>query len=172
MRIGVIGPTGSGKTWLSEQLASALALRHVEIDALYHGPQWEPATVDELRERVAEATDGDDWVSDGTYHQMIGELVFERVQTVAWLDLPVRLVIWRLLRRTYLRKKHGTELWHGNREGPWRESLRFLIWPAFKRAFENRRQLPALFARHPHIRVHRLRSDRAVRSFVDAMNRR
>ena len=165
----MIGPSGSGKTWLSEQLASVLGVRHIEIDALFHGPNWESISLDELRERVATATEGDDWISDGTYHQMIGELVFERVETVAWLDLPVRLVIWRLLRRTYLRKKHDTELWHGNREGSWLESLRFLMWPAFKRAFENRRQLPALFARHPHIRVHRLRSDTAVRSFVDAM---
>jgi adenylate kinase family enzyme len=171
VRLAVIGPSGSGKTWLSSQLASSLGLRHIEIDALFHGPEWESAGVDELRERVAEAIDGDGWVSDGTYHQMIGELVFERVETVAWLDLPVRLVIWRLLRRTYVRKKNEVELWHGNREGPWRESLRFLVWPAFKRAFENRRKLPTLFARHPHVSVHRLRSDREVRSFVDAMTR-
>jgi adenylate kinase family enzyme len=169
VRIAVIGPSGSGKTWLSKRLASALGLRHIEIDALFHGPEWESVSIDELRKRVAEATDGDGWVSDGTYHQMIGDLVFERVETVAWLDLPVRIVIWRLLRRTYVRKKHGTVLWHGNRGGPWRESLRFLVWPAFKRAFENRRQLPALFARYPHIRVHRLRSDEAVRSFADAL---
>jgi adenylate kinase family enzyme len=169
VRLAVIGPSGSGKTWLSSQLANSLGLRHIEIDALFHGPGWESVSVDELRERVAEATEGDDWISDGTYHQMIGELVFERVDTVAWLDLPVRRVIWRLLRRTYLRKKHQTELWHGNREGRWRESLRYLVWPAFKRAFENRRRLPELFARHPHITVHRLRSDEAVRGFVDTL---
>jgi adenylate kinase family enzyme len=167
--MAVVGPTGSGKTWVSAQLASALRLRHVEIDALFHGPNWQSASIDELRARVAEATEGDGWVSDGTYHQMIGELVFERAETVAWLDLPVRLVIWRLLRRTYLRKKHRTVLWHGNREGPWRESVRFLLWPAFKRAFENRRKLPSLFARHPHLRVHRLRSDASVRSFIGAL---
>jgi adenylate kinase family enzyme len=172
VRLAVIGPSGSGKTWLSTRLASSLGLRHIEIDALFHGPAWESASVDDLRERIAEATEGDGWISDGTYHQMVGELVFERVDTVVWLDLPVRLVIWRLLRRTYVRKKHNVDLWHGNREGPWRESLRFLVWPAFKRAFENRRQLPTLFARHPHISVHRLRSDRAVRSFVDAMKNR
>jgi len=110
--------------------------------------------------------EGDDWVSDGTYHQLIGELVLQRSEVVAWLDLPVRLVVWRLLRRTYLRKKHATELWHGNREGSWRDSLRFLIWPAIRRASENRRRLPALFERHPHLLVHRLRSDAAVHSFV------
>ncbi len=60
-------------------------------------------------------------------------------------------------------------LWHGNREGSWRESLRYLIWPAVKRGFGNRRGLPALFARHPRLSVHRLRSDVAVRSFAEAL---
>lgn len=171
MRIAVIGPSGSGKTTLSTELATTLGLRHVEIDALHHGPNWQESAPEVLRRRVAEATEGDGWVSDGTYHQMIGELVFERVETVAWLDLPVRRVVWRLVRRTHARRKHGTELWHGNREGPWRESVRYLIWPAFTRGFENRRKLPALFARHPKVRVHRLRSERDVRSFVDEMQR-
>jgi adenylate kinase family enzyme len=166
MRIVVIGPSGSGKTWLSAQLADNLGLRHIEIDALHHGPNWQPCSREELRERVGAATEGDGWISDGAYHTMIGELVFERAETVAWLDLPVRLVMWRLLRRTYLRKKHRTELWHGNREGPWRESIRFLIWPAFKRSFENRRRLPSVFARHPQLTVHRLRSDEAVHRFA------
>ena len=169
MRIAVIGPSGSGKTWLSSRLAERLGLRHIEIDALHHGPNWEPCSPEELRARIAAATEGDGWVSDGTYHQMIGELVFERVETVAWLDLPIRLVTWRLLQRTYVRKKHGTELWHGNREGPWHESVRYLIWPSVKRGFENRRRLPALFARHPLISVHRLRSDAAVRNFAQAL---
>jgi adenylate kinase family enzyme len=169
MRIAVIGPSGSGKTLLSAQLAENLGLRHVEIDALHHGPNWEPCPREELRERVAAATESDGWVSDGAYHQTIGELVFERAEVVAWLDLPVRIVMWRLLRRTYLRKKHGTELWHGNREGPWRESIRFLMWPAFKRVFENRKRLPAVFARHPQLSVHRLRSDEAVRRFADSL---
>jgi adenylate kinase family enzyme len=171
VRIAVIGPSGSGKTWVSSRLASRLGLRHVEIDALYHGPNWEECTLDELRERVAAATDGEDWVSDGTYHQMIGEVVLERARTVVWLDLPVRLIQWRLLRRTYLRKKNDVVLWHGNREGPWRESLRYLMWPSFKRSFENRRKLPALFARHPHLEVHRLRSDGEVRRLVASWDR-
>jgi adenylate kinase family enzyme len=169
MRIAVIGPSGSGKTWLAGQLASTLEVRHIEIDALHHGPNWDSCSPEELRERVAEATAGDAWISDGTYHQMIGEVVLERADEIAWLDLPVPLVMWRLFRRTFVRKKNKTVLCAGNLEGPWRESLRYLIWPAFKRGFENRRKLPALFARHPHLYVHRLRSDGDVRRFLQSL---
>jgi len=168
-RIVVIGPSGSGKTRLSARLAELLHARHVEIDALWHGPNWESCGPDELRRRVSAATEGDDWVCDGTYHTIIGDLVLERAETVAWLDLPVPLVMWRLVRRSWVRKRDRVVLWNGNVEAPWLEQMRWLFWPAFKRAFENRRRLPERFALHPQLVVHRLRSDPEVESFLQSI---
>ncbi|HEY5059030.1 MAG TPA: hypothetical protein VII51_08415 [Gaiellaceae bacterium] len=169
MRIAISGPSGSGKTTLAVEISRIAGLRHVEIDALHHGPNWQSCGADALRERVAAATDGDDWVSDGTYRGMLGDLVYERADTFAWLDLPVALVMWRLLRRTYVRNRDRTPLWNGNVEPGWRESIPLLIWPAFKRAFENRREYPARLARYPQLDVHRLRSDADVRAFVQSI---
>src|SRR6185437_10496841 len=123
--------------------------RHVELDALYHGPNWEPCSIEVLRERIAAATDGDGWVTDSTYHTLLGDVL-------VWLDLPAHLVMWRLLRRTHVRNRDKVELWNGNVEPGWRESLPTLIWPAFKRVFENRRALPARYA---NVNMRRLRSD-------------
>jgi adenylate kinase family enzyme len=168
-RLVVIGPSGSGKTRLSARLAELLGARHVEIDALWHGPNWESCGPEELRSRVSAATEGDGWISDGTYHTVIGDLVLERAETVVWLDLPVALVIGRLLRRTWVRKRYDVELWNGNREEQWLPQIRWLFWPAFKRVFENRRRLPAHLARHPQLTVHRLRSDAEVEAFVQSI---
>ena len=168
-RIVVIGPSGSGKTRLSSRLAELLGVRHVEIDALWHGPDWESCGPEELRTRVAAATEGDRWVSDGTYHTIIGDLVLERGETVAWLDLPVPLVMWRLVRRSWVRKRDRVVLWHGNLEERWPNQIRWLFWPAFKRAFENRRNLPGRLALHPQLQVHRLRSDADVEAFVQSI---
>ena len=112
-RIVVIGPSGSGKTLLSARLAEVLQAPHVEIDALWHGPNWENCGAEELRARVSAATAGDDWVCDGTYHTIIGEIVLERGETVAWLDLPVALVIGRLVRRSWVRKRDKVVLCTG-----------------------------------------------------------
>jgi adenylate kinase family enzyme len=169
MRISITGPSGSGKTWLAAQLAQTLGIAHVELDALHHGPNWESCGADVLRERVLAATEGDGWVTDATYYAMIGDLVLERAEMAVWLDLPVPVVMWRLLRRTHLRSKHRIELWNGNVEGSWREAIGYLIWPAFKAAFLNRRTVPERLARHPHLQVHRLRSDRDVRRFVHSL---
>jgi hypothetical protein len=122
-----------------------------------------------LHARVSAATEGGDWISDGTYHTIIGDLVLERAETVVWLDLPVMLVIGRLVRRSWVRKRDDIVLWHGNREDRWINQIRWLIWPAFKRAFENRRDLPARLARHPQLQVHRLRSDADVEAFVQSI---
>jgi adenylate kinase family enzyme len=168
-RIVVVGPSGSGKTRLCARLAELLHARHVEIDALWHGPNWESCGAEELHRRVSAATEGDGWICDGTYHSIIGDLVLERAETVAWLDLPVPLVIWRLVRRSYVRKRDKVELWHGNREERWLNQIRWLVWPAFKRAFENRRRLPAHLALHPQLQVHRLRSDSEVEAFVQSI---
>ena len=168
-RLVVIGPSGSGKTRLCARLAELLPARHVEIDALWHGPNWESCGPEELRRRVSAATEGDDWISDGTYHTIIGDLVLERAETVAWLDLPVALVMWRLVRRSWIRKRDDVVLWHGNREERWLNQIRWLIWPAFKRAFENRRRLPAHLAQYPQLQVHRLRSDADVEAFVQSI---
>jgi adenylate kinase family enzyme len=168
-RLVVIGPSGSGKTRLCARLAEVLQARHVEIDALWHGPNWESCGPEELRRRVSGATEGDDWISDGTYHTIIGDLVLERAETVAWLDLPVALVMWRLVRRSWVRKRDDVVLWHGNREERWLNQIRWLIWPAFKRAFDNRRRLPLHLAQHPQLQVHRLRSDAEVESFVQSI---
>ena len=119
-----------------------------------------------LRERVLSAIEEDGWVADSLYHHMLGDLVSDRAETIVWLDLPVPLVMWRLLRRTYLRKRDHVVLWNGNVEPGWADALRYLFWPALVRAFQNRREHPKRFGER---KVHRLRSDAEVRAFLQSI---
>ena len=167
MRIAITGPGGSGKTTLAAELARVGGLRHVEIDALNHGPDWTTAPPEVLRQRVESATAGDGWVTDATYHSVLGSLVADHADLVVWLDLPVPLVMWRLVRRSYVRRRDRVELWHGNLEPGWWTQLRWLIWPSFRTAFRNRRTFPKRFAGHPDVR--RVRSDADVRAVVQSI---
>lgn len=90
-----------------------------ELDALNHGPAWAEATPEELRARVEPLVAGDAWVIDGTYRGKLGDLVLHRADVVVWLDLPLRIWLPRLLRRTVRRIVRREELWNGNRE-TWR----------------------------------------------------
>lgn len=50
--------------------------------------------------------------------------MFGRADTVVWLDLPRRVAVPRIVRRTLGRMLRGEELWNGNRE-----RLRYLFDP-------------------------------------------
>jgi adenylate kinase family enzyme len=166
MRITITGASGNGKTTLARELERVAGLRHVETDALHHGPNWESCGAAVLRERVLAATERDDWVVDSAYHAMIGYTAVERADMVVWLDLPLRVTLPRLLRRTIVRRARRVELWNGNlEEGGW-DAVRYLIWPAIVNTYRNRRVLPDRYAAY---RLVRLRSDADVRAFVQSI---
>ena len=110
----VIGQSGSGKTTTARRLAALLDLPHIELDALFHGPGWTPSPtfVDDVRV----ATHASGWVVDGNYSAFLGTLVWERADTVVWLDLPRTTTLRRAITRTASRALLRTELWNGNRE--------------------------------------------------------
>ncbi len=85
-RIAVVRTSGAGKTTLSARFATRPDYPHIELDTFQHGPNWQQATLDELRERTDPATAGDHWVCDGNY-ETVRDLVWGRAdQLVVWLD--------------------------------------------------------------------------------------
>jgi adenylate kinase family enzyme len=86
------------------------------MDGLFWGPNWTESDHDAFRERVDLATSQRRWVADADYLPRIGTLVWERADTVVWLDVPTSLILRRLVRRTIKRSILRTKLWAGNRE--------------------------------------------------------
>jgi adenylate kinase family enzyme len=167
-RVAITGASGNGKSTLAAELAARLGLRYVEIDALNHRPGWTEAPAAELREAVEEAIRDGRWVVDATYKSKLGDLVTERADTLIWLDLPLRVIVWRLLRRTHRRIRNRVVLWNGNVEESWRDAICYLIWPAVRTHVRNRRELPRWLERPGlrHLRVVRLRSPAEVDRFL------
>ncbi|HEY7349423.1 MAG TPA: hypothetical protein VH599_14000 [Ktedonobacterales bacterium] len=171
-RIVVVGTTSSGKSTLASQLGERLGLPHVELDALYWDANWTPAAPDVFRERVAQALGVDGWVVDGNYH-MVRDIVWQRANTIIWLDYPLPLILWRLARRTIWRITRRPELWNGNRE-TWRgtffsrDALFIWILQTYKR---RRLEYPELFARpeHAHLAIARFRSPRATQQWLASL---
>ncbi len=115
-RIAIVGSPGSGKTTLARQLAERLDLAHIEIDAIFHQPGWEPLPDDQFIARITEATAQERWVTDGNYQRVARPIIWQRADTVVFLDLPKRTVMYALLKRSVRRSWRQEELWNGNRE--------------------------------------------------------
>ena len=176
-RIAILGPTGSGKSTLGYRLGEVMGVRVVELDALFHRPNWEPTPTDEFREKVAGALAADDgaWVCVGNYTSQVGDIVLSRADTIVWLRLPFRLTFWRLLKRTVRRSLSRELLWGTNRES-WRKSFlsreSILWWSITQRTAHFKKMREALEAIGPSATVVELRSDREIEEFVARWQRR
>jgi adenylate kinase family enzyme len=157
--------SGNGKTTLGRELARRLGVPFVEMDALVHGPAWVETPTDELRAQVEPIVASEGWVIDGPYRGKLGDLVLEGADVVVWLDLPIRIWMPRLIRRTVRRIRGREELWNGNKE-----TLASALWGrdslvafAVRSHFRRRRDYPKALAQWP---VVRLRSPAEVERFL------
>ncbi len=174
-RIAIVGNSGSGKTSLARQVTSTLGGVHVELDSIHHLEDWTPIDRDEMRRVVSEQIAAELWVVDGNYGSFVQDLVFARADTVVWLDLPRRVVMPRIVRRTLGRTMSRRELWNGNRErfrnlfetDP-RENIILWAWTQDRQYREQYEQAMADPA-NAHLQWFRLRSPREVSTWLEGL---
>ena len=103
-RILIIGPCGAGKSTLSHELGSRLGLPVFHMDQLNWKANWVESDAEELRARLRDVVTQDRWLIDGNYGGTLAERL-DRADTVVYLDFPIRLCLWRVMRRIIT--------WHG-----------------------------------------------------------
>ena len=99
-RVLIIGPCGSGKSTLARELAPLKGLPLVHMDQLGWQAGWVETGKTELNARLADAVAQDAWLIEGNYGSTLAPRL-ERADTVIYLDLPIRLCLWRLIRRIF-----------------------------------------------------------------------
>jgi adenylate kinase family enzyme len=171
-QVSVVGSSGSGKSTVARELAVILGVPHIELDGINHQPGWKRLPEDDFRRIVGAKAAADGWVIDGNYSS-VQPLVWARADTVVWLDLPKRTVMWQITWRSLGRVAGRVELWNGNRER-WRN---FLSWNPEQSVIswawhthDKYRAKYAAAARDPanaHLRFVRLSSREDVARFLD-----
>jgi adenylate kinase family enzyme len=176
-RVSVIGTSGSGKSTLGRELAGILAVPYLELDSIFHQPGWSPLPQPDFREAARAAAAGDGWVIDGNY-SAVQPVVWERADTVIWLDISRPTVMRRLAWRTFRRAATREQLWNGNRER-WRNFFSLdpeqsiIAW-AWARHAEYRARYNAA-SRDPasaHLTFIRLATPRDARHFLTSTRAR
>lgn len=184
-RVHVIGNSATGKSTLAKRLALALDADFVELDALNWLPDWvglNETNPDELERRFKRATRGDAWVVAGSYTQFAQRTFWPRLDTVVWLDLPVPLLVWRVLRRSWRHWRTRELLWGTNVErfwpqlALWRKDDSLVYWVVSAQRGKRRGMRAAMAdPRWTHIHFIRLASVDEIESFastIEAKRRR
>jgi adenylate kinase family enzyme len=165
-RVLVAGGSGAGKTTVAAAISGVLGVPHVEIDALFHGPDWTPRP--EFAADVDAFSSGTRWVTEWQYSD-VRPLLLERADLLVWLDVSRARVLRQVVRRTVVRRLRRVELWNGNLEPPlwtifgdpdhivrWAWTTHGLAGPRVQQAQRTRPELPVV----------RLRSRSDIRSWL------
>ena len=179
-RIQVIGSSCTGKSTLGARLSERLEIPFVELDALNWLPNWVALTVTDpprFEQRVREATQGDAWVVAGSYRGPCQRVFWDRLQTIIWLDLPLHILVRRVLVRSWTRWRTQELLWGTNTERFW---VQLKVWDPeesllayiLRQYWRKRRVLEGCMSdpRWSHIQFIRLRSVDEINEFVTAGN--
>jgi hypothetical protein len=113
-RIAVIGCSGSGKSTLAAALAARLGLPYVATDQVFWTRDWRPVPHAETRAWLQAATAAPAWVTDGNFDGD-RDLLWARAERIIWLDLPLPVVMTRVLRRNLSWWASREPVWGGKR---------------------------------------------------------
>jgi len=161
-RILVAGTSGSGKTTLARRIAAMASVPHTEIDALFHGPGWTPR--ESFMGEVAALAAQPGWVTEWQYGAA-RPLLLQHADLLVWLDLPLTLVMRRVVRRTVERRVGRTVLYNNNQEPPLRTFFtdpdHIVRW-AWRTRHATAERVAGVVTSRPDLTVVRLTSQRAV----------
>ncbi len=114
-RVVVVGTSCSGKTTFAGKLANRLGIKHVELDEIYWMKDWQGRPVDEFRRMVLQEAERDSWVIEGNYRK-VRDILWNRADTLVWLNYPFSLVFYRAITRTLRRVFRKEVICGGNTE--------------------------------------------------------
>lgn len=178
-RVNVVGTSGSGKSTFSKSLAELVDAPYVELDSLYHKPNWQESSRAELLEKLEVAIQPERWVLDGNYHSKTFETKWSRATSIVWIDPSFTRNFLQAFSRAIRRIRTRQELWPGtgNRETFQKTFLStdsVLLWTVT--SYHRIRKRYSYYERNlgefPHLNFYRLRGRSATEAFLKSVEQR
>jgi len=163
-RIMIVGSGGAGKSTFARALGAKLSLPVYHLDALLWRPGWVMTPHDEELAIIQDLAAQDSWIIDGNYGGATSAPRLSRADTVILLDLPRTICLLRAVRRwiTYRNRTRPDMA----PDCPERLSLEYLKWIWDYPSVHRQRMLQRIADQGGRLEFIRLRSPRAVRTFL------
>lgn len=94
----IVGQPGSGKSSLARALGEVTGLPVIHIDQIHWQPGWVERSKAEKTRLCLEAEAGERWIFEGGHSQTWPSRL-ARADLLVWLDRPVGVRLWRVVRR-------------------------------------------------------------------------
>ena len=145
-RVVVLGTSGAGKSTVAAALAALYSVPHIDLDDL--------AGNDDFRGRVELVLETAGWVVDGDFQRVLNDSVLRSAQVAVWLDLPLRVSLARMWRRTL---RHRLS---------WEPRLARWVLHEIRSHLRRRMTMAARLSRHHGLQVVHLRSQDEIDTWL------
>jgi len=105
-KIVVLGVSASGKSVFSRKLGEKMGLPVTYIDALMWKPGWQYIGDEETVRLINEASAKETWIIEGYIEKQARVDLFNKADTILYLDYPGWLSAWRYIKRVWKHKKN------------------------------------------------------------------
>jgi len=126
-KIVVVGVSASGKSTFSRELADKMHIPLTLIDSIMWKPNWEYIGDEETVKKLGEISLRDEWIIEGYITKDARNFVFDRADTIIYLDYSPVVSSWRYMKRWWTHRKHSRPELPGS---PDKFSFKFLrlVW--------------------------------------------
>lgn len=126
-KIVIVGVSASGKSTFARKLAGKMILPVFFVDSIMWKPGWEYVGDAEVAERLDDVTTEAEWILEGYIVKEARQFVFERADTIVYLDYSPWVASWRYLKRWWKHRKDPRPELEGS---PEKFSFKFLelVW--------------------------------------------
>lgn len=160
-KIVIAGVTASGKSTFARKLGDKTKLPVVFVDSIMWKPRWEYVGDAEVAERLDDVTTEVEWILEGYIVKEARSFVFERADTIIYLDYSPWVASWRYVKRWWKHRKDPRPELEGS---PEKFSFKFLelIWTKGETTYLNE----YLSIIKPQSKIIKLASLKQAKSFL------
>lgn len=104
-KIIIVGVSASGKTSLARALGVAVGIEPILMDEIMWKPGWEYVGDDNVVQQLDQLSVGEKWVIEGYISKKARTFLFDRADTIIYLDYPRAIATWRYIKRWWCYRK-------------------------------------------------------------------
>ncbi|MEY2665164.1 MAG: hypothetical protein RLZZ480_269 [Candidatus Parcubacteria bacterium] len=105
-KVVVLGVSASGKSTFARKLGEKTGLPVTYIDTLMWKPGWQYIGDEETVRLIKSVSERDAWIIEGYIEKEARVDLFNKADTILYLDYPGWLSAWRYIKRTWKHRKN------------------------------------------------------------------